>query len=316
MTVNFPPSPSPYAGRSRPDDPAAGRADDRTQTGAVHRGGVADIVRAEAGGSLQPPDVQAGQPSQNLFRTGGQVPLDAPPAGPLNGTVSKDLADKFQVVVGGADSASVSTPSDVSRSENFSFDAVLHLLLSVSVDEFKESQKQAQEDVAEKISELDASAQDLQTAANERLSGAIAAGAGAIVAGTLGVVAAGANFGGALRANSAIAADSGLTTVADKAAAFTQLTSSTTAFSGSAQSVGQGLQGGMGILQGEDDAQAAGDDTAKAEADKAAADDDSLHETALGMKQEYLSVMQDFLDKEKGWEQSQDQTMMNLARNV
>ena len=72
----------------------------------------------------------------------------------------------------------------------------------------------------------------------------------------------------------------------------------------------------MGILQGEDDAQAAGDDASKAEADKAAADDDSLHETALGMKQEYLSVMQDFLDKEKGWEQSQDQTMMNLARNV
>ena len=305
MTVYFSLSSSPYAGR----------ADDRTQTGAVHRSGAADSARAEAGGSLQPPDVQAGQPSQNLFRTGGQVPLDAPPAGPLNGTVSKDLADKFQVVVGGADSASVSTPSDVSRSQNFSFDAVLHLLLTVSVDEFQESQKQAQEDVEEKISELDTSAQDLQAAAHQRLSGAIAAGAGAIVAGTLGMAAAGANFGGALRANSAIGANADLA-AGDKAGEFTRLTANTSAFSNSSQGIGQGLQGGMGILQGEDDAQAAGDDASKAEADKAAADDDSLHETALGMKQEYLSVMQDFLDKEKGWEQSQDQTMMNLARNV
>jgi hypothetical protein len=307
MTVNFPPSPSPYAGRSRPDD--------KTQTGAVHRSGVPDVVRAEAGGSLQPPDVQAGQPSQNLFRTGGQVPLDPPPAGPLNGTVSKGLGDKFQVIVGGADSASASTPSDVSRNQNFSFDAVLHLLLTVSVDEFKESQKQAQEDVEEKISELDASAQDLQTAAHERLLGAVAAGAGAIVSGTLGFVAAGANFGGALRANSAINATTGLG-ASDKAGEFSRLTSSTTAVSSTLQGTGQGLQGGMGILQGEDDAEAAGDDADKARADKAAADDDSLHETALGMKQEYLSVMQDFLDKEKGWEQSQDQTMMNLARNV
>lgn len=308
MTVNFPPSLSPYTGRPRPDD--------KTQTGAVHRGGAPDVARAEAGGGLQPPVVQAGQLSQNVFRTGGQVPLDAPPTGSLNGTVSQGLADKFQVIVGGADSASASTSSsDVSRSENFSFDAVLHLLLSVSVDEFQESQKQAQEDVQEKISELDTSAQDLQTAAKERLSGAIAAGAGAIVSGTLGMVAAGANIKGAVGANSKIDALK-LDDAGARAGEFTRLTSSTSGFANSAQGVGQGLQGGMGILQGEDDAQAAGDDAAKAEADKAAADDDSLHETALGMKQEYLSVMQDFLDKEKGWEQSQDQTMLTLARNV
>jgi hypothetical protein len=302
MPVNFPPSPSPYAGKPPSDDPAAGRADDRTQAGAVRRGGAPEAIHPEAGGGLQLPDPVGGS-TKNLFGTGGQVPLEPPPAGPADPSASKGLADKFQQAV------------DASGDEKYSFDAVLHLLLAVSVDEFKESQKQAQEDIQEKISELDASAQDMQSAASERLSGAIAAGAGAIVVGTLGLVGAGASTYGAVGANREISANATLD-ANSKGVEFTRLTSRTTGIGNTTQGVGQGLQGGMGILQGQDDAQASGDDAAKAVADKAAADDDSLHETALSMKQQYLSVMQDFLDKEKGWEQSQDQTMMTLARNV
>jgi len=315
MPVNFPPIPSPHAGRSRSDEPAAGRADSRRQTGTVPRGSVTEAARPEVSGGLQSLDVQAGESTQSLFRTGGQVPLEPPPAGTLNGSASKGLADKFVAVVGSAGSTDEVSATASSPEQKFSIDAVLHLLLSVSVDEFKESQKQAQEDVQEKISELDVSAQDMQAAAKQRLSGAIAAGAGAIVAGTLGMVAAGVNIRGAVNANSQIDALK-LDDAGARAGEFTRLTAGTSGFATSAQGVGQGLQGGMGILQGEDDAQAAGDDAAKAEADKAAADDDSLHETAASMKQEYMSVMQDFLDKEKGWEQSQDQTMMTLARSV
>ncbi len=319
MPVNFPSTPTPYGGNSKPGlspaetslPPGAGKV----RPGEVASQDALGAARAVLQG---PPDLDWERFGQPLFGAGGQVPLESPPP-PVASSAQQSLAGKFLSLLpgipntsignGGASTASAPTPA------HFSIDAVLHLLLSTSVEEFQEAQLESREDTQEKMADMDTAAADIKAAAKQRLSGAIAAGAGAIVAGTLSIAGAGINLRGGVVANKALDGMEDLT-ASSRPMAFQ---AATNAYSGAAQAVqgtGQGLQGGMGVLQAEDEEPAAEDDAAKAEADKAAADDDALHETAASMRQEFLSVMQDFLDKEKGWEQSQDQTMMTLARNV
>ncbi len=338
MAINFPSNSTPYTGNSQ-----AGESPETTLptgTGKVRPGEIAPqdaltLHRATSKGSAH---IDGEGFSQRFFGAGGQVPLEPPPPPPSVMSVQKSresLVAKFLPLLpdtdrngnrienpispppngGGRDDGGAPPP----RHRDVSLDAVLHLLLNSSVQQFQEAQLEAREDTQEKMADMDTAAADIKAAAKQRLTGAIAAGSGAIVAGTLSIAGAGINLKGGMVANKALDAmevgEQGLN-VNSRPLAFQ---SATYAYSGAAQVVqgsGQGLQGGMGILQAEDEESGAEDDAAKAEADKAVADDDALHDTAASQRQEYLSVMQDFLDKEKGLEQSEDQTMMTLARNV
>ncbi len=82
------------------------------------------------------------------------------------------------------------------------------------------------------------------------------------------------------------------------------------------QNYGQGSQGMGSVLQGVNDASATSEEAEKQAADKAATAYDAAHEQATNMKQQYLAVLQDYLDKAKSREQSRDQVAMQLARNV
>jgi|GEM_PF-2057097 len=326
MPINFPSNPAtPFNGGTQPEVASRRRADEAARTQSTQQSLGANATSNDN----VPPPVAGTNPSA-LFVTGGRIDLEAPPQGSLSGPDAKLLSNKFQQLLDadGKESGDVqpngattgkdgvgslgATPGPSPR-KAFRFEDILHLLLNVSVEQFKEAREEAHLDLEEKVSEMRESASEIEKAAADRKAGAIFAAAGQIVAGSAGVLGGAAGGVGAFKGNAAIDASMSAT---EQAATFQRASAGWNTAGSIGQSVGGVGQGGLNVGQADEESKAAGEDAAKARADTAAADEDALHENAVSMRQQYMGVMQDFIEKEKSWEQSQDQTMMTLARNV
>jgi hypothetical protein len=321
--ANVLPPQSPYAGLGTapwPDD-RAGPAGAKTPLDRAQHAGAPEALGAEraANFSKLAPRVQD-EPTPLLFQ--GQLPLAPPPDGTTSSSTANGLTQKCQVLLRDPADSPPAVPPDPPPAPpptphlTFSIQAVMALLIDAASKDFKEAQQETQMNLQQKLSEMDASANQIIAAAAKRLKGALVAGAGQIVLGGLSAIGGAVSLGGAARANFSLSKQQPALDLGTQAQVFQQKTAVTSAAYNVMQGVGQAQQGGMSIWQGQEDRDAAGSDKDKAEDDKAVAGLEALHESASSMKQQYLALMQDLVQKAQALEQSHDAALTTVARNV
>jgi hypothetical protein len=205
---------------------------------------------------------------------------------------------------------------------HFSVEDLLAVLVTESAQEYKLTSAETQFDTAQKIGILTDEVSKMKSGAKDREIGAILSGVGTLAQGIAQGVGAGVGLRGVNTANAKVTEEvtevskqTDLVTQQPKvldatsqAQIFNMWNSKATSMEQLIQSSGTGLQGGMNLGQGVEEGNAADDDAAKTKDERDAAEADSLHDNAQGMKQQYMQVMQDFVDRAKSLEESQDQT--------
>jgi hypothetical protein len=303
------------------------------------------------GGALGASDTQellaarsSQQAIQSLFPAGGQLPVAPPPPGLPNDPANHSLGSKCRALLAAdadgapaesanlGDSAAGPAETDpapgngtvggtneparrpVPTTNQFSMTALLNTFLKVTMEQFKSSMVEAQQDLQLKVSDLDAAAQDVVNAAKKRFGGAVAMGAGSMAMGAMGMMAAGVNLKGTFNANKALA-NSGIP-AGQQGMEFQRLTAPMSGWATGVQNSGSILQGGMQVLQGQEDSAAAVDDSDKTKDEKASVTDEALYSNAQNMRQQMTATLQDTLEKVKSWEQSQDQAATTIIHNI
>jgi hypothetical protein len=216
----------------------------------------------------------------------------------------------------------------VHPSKHFSIEDLLGLLITESAQEFKMTSAETQFDISQKISTLTDEVKQMKSGAKDREIGSVLAGVGTLAQGIAQGVGAGVGLRGVSMANAKVSEE--VTAVSQQTDVLTQqpkvldatsqaqifnmFNAKATSAEQLIQSGGTGLQGGMNIGQGVEESKAADDDAAKTKDDRDAAEDDSLHDNAQSMKQQYLQAMQDFIDRAKSLEDSEDQTNKSVVQ--
>jgi hypothetical protein len=334
MSIQFTPTSSPlgFAGNAvtNDGDKNAPAGVDRSAVGSIPAQAPPDVIAQVAGAG----DTDS---IHHLFSTGGQVPLEAPTE-PADQAAARTLSAKCHKLLqsmqtddsaGSGSSNGTNGVSDIGAARNnsgvaglgmdnsmdFDIDAILHLLVAESSTEYRQAAQASQQDLLQKVKDLEASESDMKSEAQKKFGGQLALGIGQMVAGTLTVVGSGVSARGAISADSRLNLTSGLDPQ-QNATQFQRLTSSSSAMAGALQGTGTATQGAMGVVQGTQDKSASYEEADKEEADKAATSEDAAHEAAQNLKQQYQAVIQDFLDKEKSLEQTQNETTMGIAQKA
>jgi hypothetical protein len=281
-----------------------------------------------------PPGATPTQPLPPAALLEHRVPVTAPPSGDTDPATRQHLVDKFSSLVNNP-----ATPAGDGAQQNpspqpFDIDAVLQLLVKESADGFKMAATQTQLATTEKVEFLTGEASDIRSAGSDRMVGSILAGVGSVAQGLTALGGAGVSARGATLGNAEVGqaetqlqqqyasdpqaqAQNPSPPVLDpttRATLYNQGSAKWTNYSQITSSSGAVTQGGFNIGQGDEESKATREDAAKADAEKGATEEDALHDNASAMKQQYLSVMQDYVEKRKSLEQSRDETMKAVAR--
>ncbi len=273
-----------------------------------------------------------------------RIPVTAPPSGDTDPATRQQLVDKFSSLTndpptqagdGGQDGGDGNNGDDLqSPTQPFDIDEVLQLLVKESADGFKMAATQTQLATTEKVEFLTDEASDIRSAGSDRMVGSILAGVGSVAQGLTALGGAGVSARGATLGNAEVGqaeaqlqqkyasdpqaqAQNPNPPVLDptaRATLYNQGSAKWTNYSQITSSSGAVTQGGFNIGQGDEESKATREDAAKADAEKGAAEEDALHDNASAIKQQYLSVMQDYVEKRKSLEQSHDETMKAAAR--